>query len=128
MEKGDASAAEEMSDLLARNPGYGGAIAKMMANRPEATNIHYAFVLRNLKEGWTLDQRKAYFRWLDKARRLVRRGELPGVHQQHRQGRLRERLRGRAPGRRGRRGPQAATRSRNCPSPRAPATTGPWPS
>jgi putative heme-binding domain-containing protein len=41
----------------------------MMANRPEATNIHYAFVLRNLREGWTFDQRKAYFRWLDKARK-----------------------------------------------------------
>ncbi len=68
MEKGDASAAEDMSDLIARNPGYGGAIAQMMKNRPEATNIHYAFVLRNLKTGWTLDQRKAYFRWLQKAR------------------------------------------------------------
>jgi putative heme-binding domain-containing protein len=68
MEKGDASAAEDMSDLLARNPGYGGAITQMMKNRPEATNIHYAFVLRNLKTGWTLDQRKAYFRWLEKAR------------------------------------------------------------
>jgi putative heme-binding domain-containing protein len=40
----------------------------MMKNRPEATNIWYAFVLRNLKAGWTADQRKAYFRWLDKAR------------------------------------------------------------
>ncbi|WP_435010888.1 c-type cytochrome [Tundrisphaera lichenicola] len=68
MEKGDASSSEEMSDLLARNPGYGGTIAKMMTNRPEATNIHYAFVLRNLREGWTPDQRKAYFQWLDKAR------------------------------------------------------------
>jgi putative heme-binding domain-containing protein len=68
MEKGDASASEDMSELLARNPGYGGTIAKMMTARPEATNIHYAFVLRNLKEGWTPDQRKAYFRWLEKAR------------------------------------------------------------
>ena len=68
MEGGDLSAAEDLSDLIARNPGYGGAIAQMMKNRPEATNIHYAFVLRNLKSGWTIDQRKAYFRWLDKAR------------------------------------------------------------
>jgi putative heme-binding domain-containing protein len=68
MEAGDKSAADDMSDLLARNPGYGGTIVQMMKNRPEATNIWYAFVLRNLKTGWTLDQRKAYFRWLDKAR------------------------------------------------------------
>jgi len=68
MEQGDVSAAEDMSDLLARNPGYGGAITQMMKNRPEATNIHYAFVLRNLKTGWTLDQRKRYFQFLNKAR------------------------------------------------------------
>ena len=69
MEKGDASAAEDMSELLARNPGYGGTIVTMMKNRPQATNIHYAFVLRNLKVGWTPAQRVAYFRWLDKARK-----------------------------------------------------------
>ena len=68
MERGDASPPGEMADLLARNPGYGGTIARMLTNRPEAINIHYAFALRNLKEGWTLDQRKAYFRWLEKAR------------------------------------------------------------
>ena len=68
MEKGDIASAEEMSELLARNPGYGGTIVTMLKNRPEATNVYYAFVLRNLKTGWTLDQRKAYFRWLDKAR------------------------------------------------------------
>jgi putative heme-binding domain-containing protein len=78
MEKGDTSASEEMSELLARNPGYGGTIVKMIANRPEATNIHYAFVLRNLKEGWALDQRKAYFRWLDKARKWSGGASYPG--------------------------------------------------
>lgn len=69
MEKGDALAAEDLSDLLARNPGYGGAIVAMVKNRPQATNIHYAFVLRNLKEGWAPGQRAAYFRWLDQARK-----------------------------------------------------------
>jgi putative heme-binding domain-containing protein len=39
-----------------------------MKNRPEATNIWYAFVLRNLKTGWTPAERQAYFRWLNKAR------------------------------------------------------------
>lgn len=68
MEKGDASASQDMAGLLARNPGYGGTITKMVANRPEAQNIHYAFVLRNLREGWTPGQHSAYFRWLDKAR------------------------------------------------------------
>ena len=68
MEKGDTSSAADVGGLLARNPGYGGAFAQMLANRPEAQNIHYAFILRNLREGWAPDDRKAYFRFLDKAR------------------------------------------------------------
>ena len=53
--------------LLARNPEYGRHIAQMQANRPDAQKIHYAFVLRNLREGWTIDQRKFYFTWLREA-------------------------------------------------------------
>ncbi|MCA9172960.1 MAG: c-type cytochrome [Planctomycetales bacterium] len=59
---------EEISELLARNAGYGGTIAKMLSNLPELQNIHFAFVLRNMKYGWTLEQRKQYFAWLDEAR------------------------------------------------------------
>ncbi|SIO22983.1 putative heme-binding domain-containing protein [Singulisphaera sp. GP187] len=59
----------ESADLLARNPGYGGTIARMQANRPDAQKIHYAFALRNLREGWTLDERKFYFQWLETARK-----------------------------------------------------------
>ncbi len=55
------------AELLARNAGYGGTIAKMLANQPEIQNIHYAFVLRNLRYGWTLDQRREYFKWFEKA-------------------------------------------------------------
>ncbi len=68
MEAGETAPSTDMGDLLARNSGYGGAIVQMMANRPEAQNIAYAFVLRNLREGWTRAERQAYFRWLDKAR------------------------------------------------------------
>ncbi|AGA31012.1 c-type cytochrome [Singulisphaera acidiphila] len=59
----------ESADLLSRNPGYGGTIARMQANRPDAQKIHYAFALRNLREGWTLDERKFYFQWLETARK-----------------------------------------------------------
>ncbi len=55
------------AELLARNRGYGGTIAAMMANFPDQMQMHYAFVLRNMKEGWTLEERKAYFQWFDKA-------------------------------------------------------------
>ena len=53
--------------LLARNGGYGGTIAKMLSNTPEIQKIHYAFVLRNLRFGWTLEQRQQYFGWLNEA-------------------------------------------------------------
>lgn len=55
----------DMAALLARNGGYGGSIAKMLANQPDLENIHFAYQLRNLKYGWTLDQRRAYFQHLD---------------------------------------------------------------
>jgi putative heme-binding domain-containing protein len=55
------------AELLARNAGYGGTIAKMMANTPDLQKIHYALVLRNMRFGWTLDQRKIYFNWFNGA-------------------------------------------------------------
>lgn len=58
---------EDLSELLARNSGYGRSIAAMLSNLPEIQNIHYAFVLRNMRYGWTLEQRREYFEWLNKA-------------------------------------------------------------
>lgn len=76
--RGPESADTQGSDLLSRNPGYGGTVAKMQANRPDAQKIHYAFVLRNLKEGWTVDERKFYFRWLTEARKWSGGASYPG--------------------------------------------------
>jgi putative heme-binding domain-containing protein len=62
-------ATQEVSEeLLARNRGYGSSIAAMLANQPDLAQYQFAFTLRNLKEGWTLDQRKTYFSWFNKAR------------------------------------------------------------
>ncbi|MFN9718791.1 MAG: c-type cytochrome [Planctomycetota bacterium] len=58
---------EDMKDLLARNRGYGGAIAASIEKAPDQQQIWYAFCLRNMKEGWTIDQRKAYFAWFERA-------------------------------------------------------------
>jgi putative heme-binding domain-containing protein len=60
--------AEGMEELLARNRGYGGNISKMLANAPDLQKLHYAFVLRNVKQGWTLDHWKVYFAFLAEAR------------------------------------------------------------
>ena len=67
METSEELPAEDMQALLARNSGYGGSIAKMFSNPPELQKIHYALVLRNMQYGWTLEQRKAYFEWLNQA-------------------------------------------------------------
>jgi putative heme-binding domain-containing protein len=56
------------SEVLARNSRYGGTIAAMLKNRPETQKLALAFALRNAKEGWTTDQRKFYFQWLQDAR------------------------------------------------------------
>ncbi len=56
------------SQLLSRNRGYGGTIAKMLENQPEQQKLHYAFSLRNVRYGWTLEQRRQYLAWLAQAR------------------------------------------------------------
>ncbi len=57
----------ELEQLIKRNARYGGPIARMLANQPELQNLHYAFVLRNLRYGWTLEQRREYLQWLKEA-------------------------------------------------------------
>jgi len=67
MKQPDTRKPEDIKQLLARNAQYGGTVARMLANLPEIQNIHYAFALRNMRYGWTLEERKEYFTWLDKA-------------------------------------------------------------
>lgn len=52
------------AELLARSRRYGPTIAQMQANRPDEQKIHYAFMLRNAKKGWTPADRIYYFRFL----------------------------------------------------------------
>jgi len=68
-EQGDEDGGERMDELLARNRGYGDVIAKMLANRADPQKLHYLFVLRNVRDGWTWEQRKFYFEWLNDARK-----------------------------------------------------------
>jgi putative heme-binding domain-containing protein len=56
-----------MEELLARNRGYGGNVARMLANSVDQQKMAYAFALRNVKDGWTLDQRRAYTAFLAEA-------------------------------------------------------------
>jgi putative heme-binding domain-containing protein len=56
-----------MADVIARNKGYGGAIQKMLDNAPDQQKISLVFTLRNVKDGWTIDQRKVYFNTFNEA-------------------------------------------------------------
>jgi putative heme-binding domain-containing protein len=58
---------DDMKDLLARNRGYGGAIAESVAKAPDQQQTWYAFCLRNAKDGWKMDERKIYFAWFERA-------------------------------------------------------------
>ena len=42
-------------------------MALLAAGNTQEEQLWYAFILRNVKDGWTLDQRKAYFSWLNYA-------------------------------------------------------------
>lgn len=55
----------DMAKLLARNAGYGKTIARMLANQPEIEKLQLAFTLRNLRYGWTMEQRKRYLDFLN---------------------------------------------------------------
>jgi putative heme-binding domain-containing protein len=44
---------------------YGKSILSMMSNTPNIQNIHYAYALRQVQSGWTLEDRKYYFGWLN---------------------------------------------------------------
>jgi putative heme-binding domain-containing protein len=61
-----AEAVDYDKAMLGRHE-YGGAILKMMANTPNTRAIHYAYCLRRVRSGWTLDDRKYFFGWLNEA-------------------------------------------------------------
>jgi putative heme-binding domain-containing protein len=60
--------APEYGELLSRNAGYGGTLLAVQKNHPDVMQMHYAFALRNLKTGWTIEDRKVFFNWFNTAR------------------------------------------------------------
>lgn len=55
------------STLIARNEQYGGTINEMIENPPPVNKLEYAFMLRNLRNGWTTEQRREYFTFINEA-------------------------------------------------------------
>lgn len=52
------------AEMLTRHE-YGKVILETLANTPNIQNIHYAYCLRRVQTGWTLEDRKEYFGWLN---------------------------------------------------------------
>ncbi len=57
----------EWTELAQRNSRYGGRVLAMLANHPPTHEVHYAFMLRNLRDGWTLEQRRDYIEFINEA-------------------------------------------------------------
>ncbi|MCC6783627.1 MAG: c-type cytochrome [Planctomycetes bacterium] len=62
--KTTATAALAYDARMLERHEYGKAILAAMANTPNVQNIHYAYCLRRVKDGWSLEDRKYYFGWL----------------------------------------------------------------
>jgi len=57
----------DWAELVTRNQGYGRSIQAMLDDYPPIRGIAYALALRNQKSGWTLDQRRRFFTFLNAA-------------------------------------------------------------
>jgi len=53
--------------LLARSEQYGGTIQDMIENPPPTNKLEYAYMLRNLRNGWSIEQRREYFAFINEA-------------------------------------------------------------
>ena len=51
------------------------ALTLMQSDQHQESQLHYAFVLRHLKQGWTLQQRRIYFGWLRKVYKQYEGGQ-----------------------------------------------------
>ena len=60
---------EQFGELLGRNKQYAAPIQAMIEHHPDRQKIAYAYALRVVKQGWTLQQRKAFFEFLREAGR-----------------------------------------------------------
>ncbi|TWU03838.1 family 16 glycoside hydrolase [Neorhodopirellula pilleata] len=72
------AAAPDWSQIASRNSGYGAGVQRMIDNPPPAREIQYAFMLRNIRKGWTLDLRREYFTFLNEAATASGGASYPG--------------------------------------------------
>lgn len=67
----EATGLEEIAfddELLKRSRGYGGSFLNQKATNPQRQQIHYAYALKNMTQGWTPELRRQFFTWFAKAK------------------------------------------------------------
>lgn len=57
----------DWAEVIGRNASYGQTIQAMLDNPPPRQGLQYALMLRNVRNGWTLDERRRYFEFLNEA-------------------------------------------------------------
>jgi len=70
--------APDWAELASRNARYGGSVFKLLDNPPPIRELNWAFMLRNMKEGWSMKQRRAYFTFLNEAAKGSGGNSFPG--------------------------------------------------
>ncbi|WP_235908860.1 c-type cytochrome [Roseiconus nitratireducens] len=68
----------DWSELATRNARYGGTVNRVLENHPPSREIMYALMLRNLRDGWTIEQRREYFEFLNEAAKGSGGASFPG--------------------------------------------------
>ncbi len=71
--------------LLNRSKGYGGSFLNQKANNPQRQQIHYAYALKNVRNGWTPELREAFFTWFAKAKNFKGGASFEGFIENFRQ-------------------------------------------
>jgi putative heme-binding domain-containing protein len=59
---------EGLEEVLLRNRGYGGDIAKMLKNSADQQKLAYLFTIRNATVGWNIENWKSFYAFLTEAR------------------------------------------------------------
>ncbi|BCX47362.1 hypothetical protein HAHE_12700 [Haloferula helveola] len=62
--------APDWADLASRNGRYGPTIKKMIENQPPSQVIHYIYCLRAVPGPWSLDERRRFFAWIERLKKM----------------------------------------------------------
>ncbi|MEO1523797.1 MAG: cytochrome C [Planctomycetota bacterium] len=73
----NAPSLPDWSELASRNARYGGTVQKILDN-PPPRELSYALMLRTLRDGWTLAQRREYFEFLNVTAKCAGGASYPG--------------------------------------------------